>query len=82
MTNSVPLQEKIIAHRENPGYPQPVATSSNNVVEENATYTSTLFSKETSDSQKILGVSWNPVSDTLIFDIRTIANSLRTLRGM
>ena len=79
VTNSVLLQEKIIEHRENPGHPQPVATSSSNVVEENTTYTSTLFSKETSDSQKILGVSWNPVSDTLIFDIITIANSLRTL---
>lgn len=83
VTNSVSIQQKIIANSRNLGHPDPVtATSSDvpDVVEENATYTSTLFNGEMSDNQKVLGVSWNPVSDTLVFDIRATANALRTLK--
>jgi len=38
------------------------------------------FDGEMSDNQKILGVSWNSVSDTLIFDIKATVNALQTLK--
>ena len=74
------LQQKIISHNQNPGLSEPKATPGSDIVEENATYTSTLFSCEMSSNQKILGVSWNPVCDTLVFDICATGNALRTLK--
>ena len=61
---------------QNPGQPEPTTNSN---LEENSTYTGTLFSNETPYTHKILGVNWNPVSDTLEFDIRATAHSLQTL---
>ena len=81
VTNSLSLQQKMMAKGQSPGHA--VATAANNshhVVEENATYTSSLFNDEMSDCQKILGVSWNPVADRLVFDLRETADSLRTLK--
>ena len=44
VTNSVSLQQKILTKGQNPGLFEPEVPSSNvHVVEENATYTSTLF---------------------------------------
>ena len=43
------------------------------------TYTSRLLEGNVPGSQKVLGVSWNPVSDMLEFDIREVAQSLQTL---
>ena len=80
VTNSMSLQQKIISHNQNPGLSEPKATPGSDIVEENATYTSTLFSGEISSNQKILGVSWNAVCDTLVFDICATANALRTLK--
>ena len=80
VTNSMSLQQKIISHNQNPGLLEPKANPGSDIVEENATYTSTLFSGEISRNQKILGVSWNPVCDTLVFDICATANALRTLK--
>ena len=76
VTNSMSLQQKIIPHNQNPGLLEPKANPGSDIVEENATYTSTLFSGEMSSNQKILGVSWNPVCDTLVFDICATANAL------
>jgi len=80
VTNSVSLQQKIIARTQNLSEFKHVVVANGDVVEENASYTSTLLNSEMSDSQKILGVSWNPVSDSLVFDIRGIASALRTLK--
>jgi len=33
-----------------------------------------------SDCQKILGTSWNPIADRLVFDLRETADSLRALK--
>ena len=74
------LQQKIISHNQNPGLLEPKANPGSDIMEENATYTSTLFSGEMSSNQKILGVSWNPVCDTLVFDICATANALRALK--
>ena len=74
------LHQRIIADRQNAGQPKPVVATSSDVVEENATYTSTLFNNDMSDNQKILGVSWNPVNDTLVFDITATASALRALK--
>ena len=56
-------------------------TSGNNykVVEEDTTYTSELLEGSMPGSQKVLGVSWNPVNDMLEFDIRGVAQSLQSL---
>ena len=70
--NSAHLSQRIIADRQEPGHPMPIVATSN-VVEENTTYTSTFY------HQKILGVSWNPVSDKLVVDIRAMASALQTL---
>ena len=43
-------------------------------MEENTTYTSTLFNNETPNRQKVLGVSWDPASDMLEFDIRSMVS--------
>jgi len=80
MTNSQLLQQRITAHVQNLGHSKSVAATQSDVVKENATYASTLFSGEMSDNQKILGVSWNPVIDTLVFDIRATAMALLTLK--
>ena len=69
-------QQRISANNQNPSCPEPASSS---VVEENTTYTSTLFNNEMSNRQKILGVSWDPDSDMLEFDIRSIAKSLQAL---
>ena len=76
VTNSASLQQRISTNNQNPSCPKPASSS---VVEENTTYTSTLFNNEMPNRQKISGVSWDPGSDTLEFDIRTIANSLQVL---
>ena len=43
------------------------------------TYTSRLLERNVPGGQKVLGVSWNPVSDMLESDIREVARSLQTL---
>ena len=43
------------------------------------TYTSRLLEGNVPGGQKVLGVSWNPVSDMLESDIREVAQSLQTL---
>ena len=43
------------------------------------TYTSRLLEGNVPGDQKVLGVSWNPVSDMLESDIREVAKSLQTL---
>ena len=48
-------------------------------MEEDATYTSNLLTGSIPGGHKVLGVSWDPVRDVLLFDIRDIANSLHTL---
>ena len=48
-------------------------------MEEDTTYTSGLLEGNTPGGQKVLGVSWNPVSDVLEFNIRGIAESLQSL---
>ena len=62
ITNSASLQQRISTNNQNPSCPEPASSS---VVEENTTYTSTLFNNEMSNRQKILGVSWDPDSDML-----------------
>ena len=52
VTNSASLQQRISANNQNPSCPEPASSS---VVEENTTYTSTLFNNEMSNRQKILG---------------------------
>ncbi|XP_065891666.1 uncharacterized protein [Dysidea avara] len=49
------------------------------IMEEDATYTSNLLIGSIPGGHKVLGVSWDPVRDVLLFDIRDIANSLHTL---
>jgi len=49
------------------------------IMEEDEIYTSNLLTGNKPGGQKVLGVSWEPTSDVLLFDIRTIVNSLRTL---
>ena len=60
---------------------QTQSTLDNNckVVEEDTTYTSGLLDGSMAGDQKVLGVSWNHVSDVLEFDIRGIAQSLQSL---
>ena len=43
------------------------------------TYTSRLLEGNVPGGQKVLGVSWNPVSDTLESNIREVAKFLQTL---
>ena len=57
VTNSASLQQRISANNQNPSCPK---LASSSVVEENTTYTSTLFNNEMPNRQKILGVSWDP----------------------
>ena len=54
-----------------------------NVVEEDKSYTKdVLGSKQHSDGeQKILGVKWNFVQDTLIFDLNELANVMNSLKA-
>jgi len=54
VTNSMSLQQKIISHNQNPDHSRPEAAPGSDIVEENATYISTLFSDEMSGNQKIL----------------------------
>ena len=48
-------------------------------MEEDTTYTSDLLEGSVPGGQKVLGVSWSPISDMLEFDIRGVAKSLQTL---
>ena len=78
VTNSASLQNRIAANDQGAGYHN--VDYSNTVVEEDSTYTSgVLTSGSTLGGQKVLGVSWNPPSDTLEFDITNIARSLHEL---
>lgn len=54
-----------------------------NIVEEDKSYTKdVLGSKQHTDGeQKILGVKWNFVQDTLIFDLNELANAMRSLKA-
>ena len=82
VTNSLSFKQKMMAKGQSPGHAVAMAANnSHNVVEENATYASSLFIDEMSDCQKILGVSWNPEADRLVIDLRETANSLRTLKS-
>ena len=51
------------------------------IVEKDSTYTGGILPGGcTSGGQKVLGVSWNPISDTLEFDNTEIAKSLHELK--
>ena len=81
VTNSLSLQQKMIAKGQTPGHAVTMAANnSRRVVEENDTYASSLSNDEMSGCQKVLGVSRNPVADRLVFDLRETADSLRTLK--
>ena len=43
------------------------------------TYASGLLEGSMPGGQKVLGASWNPVSDALAFNIRGVAQSLQSL---
>ena len=77
VTNSSNLQQRISNVNQKLTHSRPAPCS---VMEENTTYTSTLFNNETPNRQKVLGVSWDPASDMLEFDIRPIAASLQALQ--
>jgi len=49
------------------------------IMEEDETYTSNLLTGSKPGGQKVLGVSWDPTKDVLLFDIRAIVNFLHTL---
>ena len=76
VTNSSSLQQRICTINQKSSHSKPAPCS---VMEENTTYTSTLFNYETPNRQKVLRVSWDPASDMLEFYIRTIATSLQAL---
>ena len=77
VTNSSSLQQRISNVNQKLTHSRPAPCS---VMEENTTYTSTLFNNKTPNRQKVLGVSWDPASDMLEFDIRPIAASLQALQ--
>ena len=79
VTSSPGLRQRIAADEQRSDQSQPVLDTSSNVMEEDMTYTSRLLEGNVTGGQKVLGVSWNPVSDMLEFDIREVAQSLQTL---
>jgi len=75
-TNSPTLHQRIASYEQI----SPADLHSNSsVIEEDATYTSDLLTGSGPSGQKVLGISWNPISDVLEFDVRQIAISLYTL---
>ena len=57
VTNSSSLQQRISNINQKSTHSRSAPCS---VMEENTTYTSTLFNNETPNRQKVLGVSWDP----------------------
>jgi len=77
VTNSPMLNQKILSDQQCSSIQ---AESGSCVVEEDTTYSSSLLGGTVPGGQKVLGVRWNTVDDTLDFDIREIATSLHTLK--
>ena len=78
VTSSATLRQRITDELPSAQKPPTLDTNSR-VIEEDITYTSGLLEGNMPGGQKVLGVSWNPVSDVLEFDIRGIAKSLQSL---
>ena len=79
ITSSASLRQRIITDDLLSAQQPPAVDTNSRVVEEDTTYTSGLLDGHMPGGQKVLGVSWNPVSDLLEFDIRGIAKSLQSL---
>jgi len=80
VSNSMSLSHRVeLMEQENEG----VMHGESNVVEEDKSYTKdVLGSKQHSDGEhKILGVKWNFVQDTLIFDLNELANAMTKLKA-
>ena len=75
VTNSSHLHQRIAAEQKLPTEVELYGC----IMEEDVTYTSNLLTGSIPGGHKVLGVSWDPVRDVLLFDIRDIANSLHTL---
>jgi len=76
VTNSPTLHQRIASHEQ----VSPADLHSNSsVIEEDVTYTSDPLTGSGPGGQKVLGISLNPISDVLEFDVRQIAISLHTL---
>ena len=80
VTSSPSLRQRIATDEQISDQNQPTFGTSSSVSEEDMTYTSGLLEGSGPGGQKVLGVSWNPVSDVLEFDIRTLAQSLQTMK--
>ena len=78
VTSSASLHQRITDELPSAQKPPTLDTNSR-VVEEDTTYTSGLLEGNMPEGQKVLGVSWNPISDVLEFDIRGIAKSFQSL---
>ena len=79
VTSSPSLRQRIAADEHRSEKKHAVFDTNSNVVEDDMTYTSGLLKGSVPGDQKVLGVSWNSVSDVLEFDIRGVAQSLQTL---
>lgn len=79
VTSSASLCQRIAAGEQNSEQNQSTSYTGSSVVEEDTTYTSNLLEGSVPGGQKIFGVSWNPVTDVLEFDIREVAKSLQAL---
>ena len=75
VTNSPTLRKRISEEQRLPADDE----VNRSIMEEDETYTSNLLTGSKPDGQKVLGVSWDPTNDVLLFDIRAIVNSLHTL---
>jgi len=75
VTNSPTLRKRISEEQRLPADDE----VNRSIMEKDETYTSNLLTGSKPDGQKVLGVSWDPTNDVLLFDIRAIVNSLHTL---